>query len=134
MKKVVLFALTLAATACSSSSDDPQPAPTLTGNAWVWTSKTTVATPKGRGAITTKLIDVVPNSVSILYSADGSYTVTANEVVSGTGRVESRKGTYTYSDGILTQQINGSAFMARVDVLTKNNLTLVSTSEDGDTR
>jgi len=139
MKRLLPF-LFLGLALGSCKKDTPGTAPNidavspLTGNAWVWTSETTTATPKAGGAVTSRSKTVVPNTVKTTYATDGSYTIVTDKSVSSTGVAITVTGTYTYSGGTITYLTGGNTSTARVDVLTSNNLTTVSTSEDSSTR
>jgi hypothetical protein len=143
MKKLLLAGLLLAGlllaglSGCSKGSSDPTPVvstPALTGASWAWTSGATVATPKSGGAVTNQPKTVVPNTVKLTYASDGTYMVVRDKSVTSTGTTQTTTGTYTYSGGVITYVSGGKTSTSRVDVLTASNLTLVSTSEDTNTR
>ena len=130
MKKYLLFflpALTLGS--CSTSSPAPTPAASLVGT-WMLTSKTTVNTPKDGRPPTTYPQTVVPNTVKLTYSANGTYEVVFDKSISATGVTETNSGNYTYSNNTVTYSRPGFASStAQVTVLTNADLTHVVTTE-----
>lgn len=136
MKTVLLAGLLLTGLySCSKNQHDPTPsAPSLTGGTWALTSQIVVTTPKNGGTSTTQNNLVVPNTVTLVYSTDGKFTVTTDKSISINNTTSIGTGTYTYSGTTLTSTINGQTSTARVDVLTSNTLTTVNLNEDSSAR
>ncbi|MGI4863067.1 MAG: lipocalin family protein [Janthinobacterium lividum] len=130
MKHTLLFLFpVLALASCSKSSSDPAPAASLVGT-WALTSKTTVNTPKDGRAPTTYPQPVVPNTVKLTYSANGTYEAVFDKSVSATGVTEINSGNYTYSGNTVTYSRPGfTSSTAEVTVLTSAALTHVVTTE-----
>ncbi|RZL09667.1 MAG: hypothetical protein EOO62_13855 [Hymenobacter sp.] len=130
MKNLLLIGLTALAFAGCSKSEDAKPAtPSLVGT-WTQTSQTIVVTPKNGGAATTYTQTVVPNTITMTYATDGTYTRVQDKSVSPTGTTTTSGGTYTYSGNTITYSAIGKTSTARVDVLTANNLTHMAATED----
>jgi hypothetical protein len=130
MKKTLLLLLpVLALGGCSTSNPAPAPTASLVGT-WMLTSKTTVNTPKDGRPATTYPQTVVPNTVKLTYSANGTYEAVFDKSVSSTGVTETNSGNYTYSNNIVTYSRSGFASTnAQVTVLTNSDLTHVVTTE-----
>jgi hypothetical protein len=131
MKTTLLACLAaLALVGCSKKEDDAKPAtPSLIGT-WTLTSQTIVVTPKRSGTATTYPVTVVPNTITMTYATDGTYTRVQDKSVSPSGTVTISNGTYTYAGNTITYSAIGKTSTARVDVLTNNDLTHVATTED----
>jgi hypothetical protein len=128
MKKTLLFLLpALALGSCSKNS--PTPTASLVGT-WMLTSKTTVNTPKDGRPATTYPQTVVPNTVKLTYTANGTYEAVFDKSISATGVTETNSGNYTYSNNTVTYSRAGFASTtAQVTVLTNTDLTHVVTTE-----
>jgi hypothetical protein len=121
---------TLALVGCSKNSEPaPVAAASLVGT-WTLTSQTIVVTPKNTGVPTTYTQTVVPNTITMTYATDGTYTRVQDKSTSPSGATITSNGTYTYSNNTITYSAIGKTSTARVDVLTANNLTHVATTED----
>jgi hypothetical protein len=130
MKTYLLAGLAVLVVGSCSKKEDAKPAaPTLIGT-WTQTSQTIVVTPKSGGASTTYTQTIVPNTITLTYAADGTYTRVQDKSVSPTGTTTTSGGTYTYSGNTITYSAIGKTSTARVDVLTNTNLTHVATTED----
>lgn len=130
MKKALLLLLpALALGSCSNGSTNPTPTASLVGT-WMLTSKTTVNTPKDGRPPTTYPQTVVPNTVKLTYSANGTYEAVFDKSISATGVTETNSGNYTYSSNTVTYSRPGFASStAQVTVLTSSDLTHIVTTE-----
>jgi hypothetical protein len=97
------------------------------------TSKSTVNTPKDGRPATTYPQTVVPNTVKLTYSANGTYEAVFDKSISASGVTETNSGNYAYSNNIVTYSRPGfTSTTAQVTVLTSSDLTHIVTTEPQD--
>lgn len=129
MKTVFLSALLLTSSVDYSPSVSHSITASLIGT-WTLAAKKTVVKPKNGGVATTYSQPVLPNTVTLTYSANGQYSVVFDKSISSSGTTLTTTGTYSYTGNTITYLANGKTSTARVDTLTNTALVHVATTED----